>query len=53
MSHQYGRLAAKRAGLFCVAVPNAMTQHLVLDGADLQISSLEALPLEELLPGEM
>jgi HAD superfamily hydrolase (TIGR01509 family) len=47
-----GILTAKRAGLFCVAVPNAMTQHLVLDAADLRIPSLEALSLEELLQGE-
>ena len=44
-----GVLAAKRAGIFCVAVPNAMTQQLPLDLADLQISSLAELSLEELL----
>jgi beta-phosphoglucomutase-like phosphatase (HAD superfamily) len=44
-----GILAAKRAGLFCVAVPNPMTCHLSLDLADLQLTSLADLPLEELL----
>lgn len=44
-----GVLAAKRAGIFCVAVPNAMTQQLPFDLADLQISSLAELSLEELL----
>lgn len=43
-----GVLAAKRSGLFCVAVANDMTRHLSLDEADLQINSLAALPLEEL-----
>jgi len=44
-----GILAAKRAGLFCVAVPNPMTIHLSLDLADLQLNSLADLPLEDLL----
>jgi beta-phosphoglucomutase-like phosphatase (HAD superfamily) len=44
-----GVLAAKRAGIFCVAVPNAMTQPLSFDLADLQISSLAELSLEKLL----
>jgi len=44
-----GVLAAKRAGIFCVAVPNALTRRLSLDLADLQISSLAELPLEKLL----
>ena len=44
-----GILSAKRAGIFCVAVPNAITNHLSLDGADLQITSLADLPLEKLL----
>jgi HAD superfamily hydrolase (TIGR01509 family) len=44
-----GIAAAKGAGLFCVAVPNALTGRLVLDGADLRISSLTDLPLAELL----
>ena len=44
-----GVLAAKRAGIFCVAVPNALTQRLSLDLADLQIPSLAELSLEKLL----
>jgi HAD superfamily hydrolase (TIGR01509 family) len=44
-----GIAAAKGAGLFCVAVPNAMTGRLALDGADLRIASLTDLPLARLL----
>ena len=36
----HGVAAAKAAGLHCIAVPNAMTRHLRLDDADLQIDSL-------------
>jgi HAD superfamily hydrolase (TIGR01509 family) len=41
--------AAKTAGLFCVAVPNAMTASLDLSAADLRIESLDQLPLAKLL----
>lgn len=44
-----GILAAKRAGLFCVAVPNAVTRGLSLDGADVRLGSLAEMPLEEVL----
>lgn len=44
-----GILAARRAGLFCVAVPNALTSRLPLDGADMRLDSLASLPLEALL----
>tara|TARA_B100000315_G_scaffold254242_1_gene294878 strand:- start:46 stop:711 length:666 start_codon:yes stop_codon:yes gene_type:complete len=44
-----GVLAAKRAGLFCVAVPNSLTCRLPLDHADLQLASLADIPLETLL----
>src|SRR5262249_54309165 len=44
-----GIAAAKGAGLFCVAVPNALTGRLVLDGADLRVPSLTELPLAQLL----
>jgi len=44
-----GVLAAKRAGLYCVAVPNSMTRGLVFDLADLQVDSLAELSLDELL----
>jgi HAD superfamily hydrolase (TIGR01509 family) len=44
-----GVLAAKQAGIFCVAVPNAVTRQLSLDQADLCLASLVDLPLEQLL----
>jgi HAD superfamily hydrolase (TIGR01509 family) len=44
-----GVLAATRAGLFCVAVPNPLTRQLQIDRADLQLASLAEMPLEELL----
>ena len=44
-----GILAAKRAGLFCVAVPNSVTRQLPLDKADLQLNSLAELPLANLI----
>jgi len=47
-----GILAAKRAGLFCVAVPNPVTRQLALQQADLQLTSLAELPLEKLLLSE-
>ena len=44
-----GVLAAKRAGLTCVAVPNALTARLDLRAADLRLTSLADLPLTALL----
>jgi HAD superfamily hydrolase (TIGR01509 family) len=44
-----GILAAKRAGLFCIAVPNPVTGELPLDAADLRLPSLASLSLEALL----
>jgi len=44
-----GVTSAKRAGLFCVAVPNQLTRLLSLDHADLVLASLADLPLEGLL----
>jgi len=44
-----GILAAKRAGVFAVAVPNWMTSQLHLNDPDLCIPSLEEVPLEDLL----
>jgi HAD superfamily hydrolase (TIGR01509 family) len=46
-----GVLAAKRAGLFCVAVPNALTRRLSFEHADLTVGSLADLPLATLLDG--
>jgi HAD superfamily hydrolase (TIGR01509 family) len=45
----HGITAAKRAGLFCVAVPNPLTSQLSLAHADLQIASLADMPLTRLL----
>jgi len=44
-----GVAAAKAAGLYCVAVPNAVTCGLDLSAADLIVGSLAELPLEDLL----
>jgi HAD superfamily hydrolase (TIGR01509 family) len=44
-----GVLAAKRAGLACVAVPNPLTARLDLTQADLRLGSLVELPLAELI----
>lgn len=44
-----GVAAAKRAGLYCVAVPNPLTRQLSLAHADLLLNSLADLSLEQLL----
>lgn len=44
-----GAHAAKNAGIFCVVVPNPMTQHLTFDAPDLIVPFLESLPLPQLL----
>lgn len=44
-----GVSAAKAAGLYCVAVPNAVTASLSFAGADLVLPSMEAMPLRQLL----
>ncbi len=44
-----GVLAARRAGIFCVAVPNPATRDLAFDDADLRLGSLAELSLEELV----
>lgn len=44
-----GVTAAKRAGIFVVAVPNELTSGLSLDEADLILSSLSDMPLPVLL----
>ena len=45
-----GVLAAKAAGLFCVAIPNEVTRELGLEeaGADVVLDSLADLPPETL-----
>jgi HAD superfamily hydrolase (TIGR01509 family) len=44
-----GVVAANRAGIRVVAVPNPITAHGTIDGADLLLSSLADMPLENLL----
>ena len=44
-----GIRAAKGAGIFVVAVPNPITETFALDEADLLLTSLEDVPLEDLL----
>lgn len=44
-----GVTAAKRAGMYCVAIPTAMTRDLPLEHADLRLNSLAHLSLESLL----
>ncbi len=41
-----GILAAKRAGIFCIAVPNPLTEKLPLEKADRRLSSLEDFDLD-------
>ncbi|HSQ17405.1 MAG TPA: HAD family hydrolase [Anaerolineales bacterium] len=44
-----GIRAAKAAGMYCVAVPNPMTNQLPLHEADLRLASLAEMPLQMLL----
>ncbi len=44
-----GVTAAKLAGMYCVAVPNPMTNDMPLDGADLRLDALSDAGLEDLL----
>jgi len=41
-----GILAAKRAGLYCIAIPNPLTRDLPLELADRRLSSLEEFDLD-------
>jgi len=43
----HGVGAVKEAGIFCVAVPNDVTRHLPMLEADLMVTSLEEMDLEE------
>ena len=43
----HGVEAVKRAGIFCVAVPNNVTRHLPMPKADLTVNSLSEMELEE------
>ncbi len=44
-----GVLAARQAGIFCVAVPNSMTRHLPLDHASMRLTSMADVPLASLI----
>lgn len=44
-----GVLAANRADIFCVCVPNELTSQLDLDHADIKLNSLADMKLEDLL----
>jgi HAD superfamily hydrolase (TIGR01509 family) len=44
-----GALAATRAGIYCVVVPNRLTGRLAFDAANPRLASLAELPLAELL----
>jgi beta-phosphoglucomutase-like phosphatase (HAD superfamily) len=44
-----GSIAAKRAGLWCVTVPNPSTHHHAFDHADLRVGSLLDISLDALL----
>jgi HAD superfamily hydrolase (TIGR01509 family) len=44
-----GILAARAAGMRCVVIPGAVTQHLTLPAGDLVLPSLHAIPLDGIL----
>lgn len=44
-----GVLAANRAGIFCVAIPNVITGQVSLDHANMRLVSMAHMPLEELI----
>ncbi len=44
-----GSLAARRAGVFCIAVPNPLLREHQFDHADLRLERLSELPLESML----
>lgn len=44
-----GLAAAKSAGLYCVVVPNPMTEDMDFGSADIRLNSLADMPLENLL----
>lgn len=44
-----GVRAARAAGIYTVAVPNPLTDHMPLEAANLRLASLADLPLEKLL----
>ena len=44
-----GIAAAKKAGLYCVSVPNALTRSVSMDGADMVLVSLSSITLDEVV----
>jgi beta-phosphoglucomutase-like phosphatase (HAD superfamily) len=42
-------LAAKKAGLYCVAIPNPVTRHMQFDEVDHQMESIAELELAALI----
>lgn len=44
-----GMRAAQQAGIFCVVVPNPLTQYMTFDPPDLRLASLAHATLDELL----
>ncbi len=46
-----GVTAAKRAGLYCVVVPNDLTRQMSLEHADRQLATLAGVSLQDLIAG--
>jgi len=44
-----GILAAQRAGMYCIVIPNRLTSQLDIHGADLILPAMNAIPLEKLI----
>ncbi len=44
-----GMLAAQRAGIFCILVPNELTRYLTFDHVDQRVHSLAYLTLDDLI----
>ncbi|MCJ7624517.1 MAG: HAD-IA family hydrolase [Anaerolineaceae bacterium] len=45
----HGVMAAKAAGLFCVAVPNEITRQMDFSNADMILEELTQIPLREII----
>ena len=46
-----GVTTAKRAGMYCVVVPNSITKDMAVDHADVRLGSLGDVAISELLEG--
>jgi HAD superfamily hydrolase (TIGR01509 family) len=44
-----GAIAAKKAGLYCVVVPNAVTKHMMFEEIDYKMETMAEMQLEELI----